>query len=269
MAGLENLTILVPESRELDLFAAMLEKEGASALRCPLVAIRDLDDTAQAQAWIARAADGGFDDIVWLTGEGVRRLLPIARRHGRETAFLDALARLRNITRGPKPVRALRELGLSPGLTATTPTSQGVLEAMAGLDLNGRRIGVQLYPGSDNSLAANFTARGAQVFPLTPYRYADDADDAAVIDAIRKLAAGRIGLVVFTASPQIDRLLQVARRNGLSVILSTGLSHTPVAAIGPVVEEVLRLNGITPVLRPEGSFHLKPLIRAIQAWRAA
>ena len=65
------------------------------------------------------------------------------------------------ITRGPKPARVLRELGLQPGLAAATPTSRGVLDALAGEDIGGRGIGVQLYPGAPGSLLAALHDRGA------------------------------------------------------------------------------------------------------------
>src|SRR5215472_10628086 len=64
-ASLDGLTILVPESRELDFFAELLEAEGATALRCPLVQIRDLDDTADCEAWIEQLIAGTFQDVVW------------------------------------------------------------------------------------------------------------------------------------------------------------------------------------------------------------
>ena len=35
MGGLEGRRIVVPESRELDLFVSMLERQGATAIRCP------------------------------------------------------------------------------------------------------------------------------------------------------------------------------------------------------------------------------------------
>jgi uroporphyrinogen-III synthase len=64
MAGaLEGLKILLPESRQLDLFAALLEDEGAVALRCPLLRILDLEDTAEAEAWIDQFAAGHFEDM--------------------------------------------------------------------------------------------------------------------------------------------------------------------------------------------------------------
>ena len=129
-AALEGLRILVPETREVDLFAKMLEAEGAQALRCPLVKILDLEDTGDAQVWIDRLVAGEFEDAIWLTGEGLRRLAALAERQGRRSAFVLALGQVRSIVRGPKPVRALRELGHSAALAAAVPTSQGVLDLL-------------------------------------------------------------------------------------------------------------------------------------------
>lgn len=268
--ALDGLTILVPEARELDLFVAMLEAEGAEALRCPLVQILDLDDTADAEAWIEQLVAGTFEKVIWLTGEGLRRLLVIAERSGRRPAFVDALGRVSTVTRGPKPARALRELGLTPNLAALVPTSQGVLDVLADEDIGGMRIGVQLYPGGGGTpLLTTLRERGAAVFPVTPYRYASQAESAQVADAIRALAVGRIGMIAFTSSPQIERLVEVARETGLETQLAAAFRSVRIAAIGPVVEETLRRYGITDVLRPDTSFHLKPLVRAIAAgWGA-
>lgn len=271
MAGaLDGLRILVPESRELDLFASMLEVEGASALRCPLVRILDLEDTTDAAAWLARLVRGEFQDAIWLTGEGLRRLLAIAEQRGSRAAFVDALAHVRSVTRGPKPARALRELGLAPGLAASVPTSQGICDALAGEDIAARIIGVQLYPGDGaNALLARLRDRGAILFPVTPYRYASETDAGQVAAMIRKLAAGEIDMIAFTSSPQIDRLEEVARESGLAQHLQDGLARVTVAAIGPVVEDALRRRGVLRILRPPSTFHLKPLVRTIAAAWAA
>ncbi len=268
MLALTGLKILVPESRELDLFATMLENEGAQALRCPLVQILDLEDSADADAWIDRCIAGDFDDLVLLTGEGLRRLLTLSK--ARQGALVAALGRLRTITRGPKPARALRELGLSPGLAAGVPTSEGILQAMAQENVAGRRIGVQLYPGDGaQHLMDSLRARGALVSPVTPYRYASETETSQVSAAIRALASGQIGMIAFTATLQVDRLVKVAQECDLSQELSRGLARTPIASIGPVVDEKLRLHGFTPTVSPQSSFHLKPLVRAIMAWRQA
>lgn len=266
MAALDRLTVLVPESRELDLFATMLEEEGATTLRCPLVRIIPLADTRDAEAWIGRCIAGSFDDLVLLTGEGLRHLVTIAG--ARREAFLSAIRKIRKIVRGPKPARALRELSLPVDVNAPQPTSDGVLEVLGRDNLAGRRIAVQLYPGSSGLVEA-LRARGAEVDPVTPYAYASDADTAQVRAAIDALTGGRVGLVAFTASPQIARLFAVAKEAGREDALRAALQNTPIAAIGPVVVDALHRHGLKAALTPDASFHMKPLIRAIIAWRNA
>ena len=41
-------------------------------------------------------------------------------------------------------------------LTAQAPTTEGVIATLAGEDLAGRRVGVQLYPGNPNDLLLDF-----------------------------------------------------------------------------------------------------------------
>lgn len=267
MSGLAGLRVMVPESRELDLFATMLEADGAVALRCPLVRILPLHDTAEASAWIDRAIRGDFDELILLTGEGLRHLLLVAGE--RKDSLIAALKRMRLTVRGPKPTRALREIGLAPDVTAPFPTSEGVLETFGEGDLTGRRIGTQLYPGggAENMVGA-LRRRGATLFPVTPYRYASETETALVAAFIRELAAGRIGLVAFTASLQIERLMWVARETGLDGELKQGLERTPIASVGPVVQESLQKYGFEPAVQPESSYHLKPLVRAIARWRS-
>jgi uroporphyrinogen-III synthase len=263
MSGkLHGLTFLVPESRELDLFAGMLEEEGADAIRCPLVAILDVEDAAPVEAWLKRLVAGEFDDLVLFTGEGLRRLLAHAERLGHREKAIAALSRLRTIVRGPKPVRVLREIGLNPGVSAATPTSQGVIQKLSALDLKGRTVGVQLYPGESGELADFLTAAGAEVAAVTPYRYASQIESDAVESAIRKMAAGEIDVVAFTSSPQVQRLIEVARARGIEDELRRGLARACIAAVGPVVAASIEALGATVSVQPK-SFHLKPLIAAI------
>jgi uroporphyrinogen-III synthase len=124
---------------------------------------------------------------------------------------------------------------------------------------------VQLYPGEGVSLATALRDRGAAVSPVTPYRYASQAEAVQVIDAIRMLAAGRIGMIAFTRSPQVERFMAVAREAALEAQLREVFTRVRIAAVGPVVEETLRRHGVTNILRPDANFHLGPLVRTIAA----
>jgi uroporphyrinogen-III synthase len=265
---LAGRTIAVPETRELEVFAAMLERRGATVLRCPLVAILDAPDPAPVLSFARALARSSFDDLILTTGEGLRRLIACIERHQPDlkTPFLEALARVRKITRGPKPARALRELGLRSDLAAAQPTTPGIIASLAGEALAGRRVGVQLYGREPNRPLIEFLEHaGAIVSTVAPYVYASAADDAAVHRLLAQLAAGEVDAIAFTSTPQVERLFAVAP--GTQV--SAALAHTLVAAVGPVVAEALTRYGIRARLMPEESFFLKPLTTALeQALRA-
>lgn len=266
MADLQGKAVALPESRQLDVLAGLFETRGARVLRCPMVAIRDAPDPEPVLAWIERVIAGGCDDLILTTGEGLRRLLGCAERAGRREAFVAALAGLRRITRGPKPVRALREIGLDTDLPAVAPTTEGLIETLSGLDLAGRRIGLQLYGTEPNARLQDFLrAAGAICDPVAPYVYAAEAEEERVLDLIARLDSGTVDLIAFTSAPQVRRLFEVAGRHGAEEALRRGLAQTGIAAVGPVVAEQLRSFGIRTDIMPERAFAMRPLVNEIMA----
>jgi len=260
---LAGRTIAVPETRELEVFAAMLERRGASVVRCPLVAIRDAPDPAPVLAFARAFAGGACDDLILTTGEGLRRILGCIERHEPrlQAGFLESLGRVRKITRGPKPARALRELGMKPDLPAQPPTTAGIIASLTAVDLRGRRVGVQLYGTEPNAPLMEFLERaGATVLTVAPYVYADGADDAAVRGLIARLSAGEVDAIAFTSTPQVERLFAVAP----AATVCAALGQTLVAAVGPVVAGALERHGVSARLMPEESFFLKPLTTVLE-----
>jgi uroporphyrinogen-III synthase len=260
---LAGRTIALPESREIEVFASLLERRGARVIRCPLVAIRDAPDPAPVLHWSRRVAAAELDDLILLTGEGLRRIVSCIERHepALKPQFAAALASVRKITRGPKPAKALRDLGMKAEIAAERPTTPGVIASLRGLDLRHRRVGVQLYGTEPNRPLVDFLeGAGAVVSAVAPYVYADAADEQAVRELIGQLREGRIDAIAFTSSAQIERLMTVASEQGAR----SALANTLVAAIGPVVADTLRRHGIDARLTPENSFFLKPLTRALE-----
>jgi uroporphyrinogen-III synthase len=260
---LTGRVIAIPETREVEIFAAMLERRGATVVRCPMVAIRDAPDPAPVLQWSRNFAAGACDDLILLTGEGLRRILSCIDRNepGLKDAFVQALGRVRKITRGPKPARALRELGLKPDIAAEVPTTEGVISGLRAHNLSGRCVGLQLYGTEPNRLLVDFLeGAGARVLAVAPYVYADAADDQAVLNLIVRLQAGEIDAIAFTSTPQVDRLFSIAPAE----TVAKALARTVVAAVGPVVGDTLRKHGIEARVMPEESFFLKPLTTELE-----
>lgn len=273
--SLAGRTIALPEHRELDRFAELVEAAGARTVRCPLVSILDAPDAGPIDAWLDRLLAGAFDVVVFLTGEGVRRL---AARHEARTpdpaaaraAFVQALSRCQKVTRGPKPARALHELGLATDLAAREPTSAGVAAALAAASLSGKRVGLQLYGTEPNEpLVSALQQAGAEVHPVAPYVYAPASDERAVLGLVERLAAGEIDALAFTSASQIDRLFAIARKHERAGQLEAGLARTKVAAIGPIAVDALASHGVRVDVAPGPPWILKRLAAALESALAA
>jgi uroporphyrinogen-III synthase len=243
----------------------MLERHGAATVRCPLVAIRDVADAAPVEAWLDRFIADPPDDLILLTGEGLGRLIGFAERAGIDAPFVATLAKVRKITRGPKPARRLHALGLKPDLPAGEPTTAGVIAALEAENLAGRRVAVQLYPDANPALTEFLSEAGATVDPVLCYAYASHSEDRDVAAVIDEMAAGRVDLIAFTSSPQVKRLCDVAAKSGRDAALQAGLARTTIAAVGPVVARAIEEAGGRVAVAPTDSFHMKPMVAAIIA----
>jgi len=262
---LNGYRILILETREEAQFSRLLTEQGADVLQCPMFTIHDAPDPAPIEAWIHRFVDRPFDDLVLMTGEGLRRLMKVARRIGIDQNFIAALGGPRKFARGPKPGRALREIGLEPQVTTEKPTSEGIIEMLSRVDLRGHRVGLQLYPEKDHGvLIGAITAQGAEVDPVLPYVYDAKAADANIVTAIDEMARGNIDAIALTNLGQIRRLIEVARAHGYEARLREGLAKTPIASVGPAVSDELKSHGLrTDIYPANDAFFMKPLISAM------
>ena len=262
---LDGTRILILETREEAQFSRLLKEKGAAVLQCPMFTIEDAPDPKPVLDWIARFTANPFDDLVLMTGEGLRRMLKLVRQHGGDTGMVEAIGKSRKFARGPKPGKALREIGLAPDVTTEKPTSEGIAEMLATYDLTGRRVGLQLYPEKDHAaLISAIEAQGAVVDTVLPYVYDSKAADTNILAAIDEMEAGRVDAIALTSSGQVRRLVDAARAHGREEQLRSALAKTEIASVGPVVSDELHAYGFRASITPaEDAFFMRPLISAM------
>ncbi len=232
------------ESRRAVEITELIRKQGGNPFVAPSMREAPLADTDAAFRFLDRLLAGEFDRVILLTGVGTRQL---ARVLGER--FSEGLGRVKIAARGPKPVAALRELGLTPDVVAPEPnTWRELLGALEGRPE--RRIALQEYGKSNPELIEGLRAFGAEVTPVRVYEYAMPEDAEPLREAARRLAAGEFEVALFTTATQIDHLVRAAREQGIEEAALAALRKCRVGSIGPTTTEALEEFGIHPAFEP-------------------
>jgi uroporphyrinogen-III synthase len=258
MNGFDGLRVLALESRRATELAKLITTYGGEPLVAPSMREVPLESNKEALAFAAALLAGEFDMVIFLTGVGTRTLLGVVETVHDRGKYIAALQRVKVVARGPKPVAALREIGITPAILAPEPNTWhellGALDdagkASPELGLQGARVAVQEYGVSNPELLAGLRERGAQVTRVPVYQWALPHDLAPLRSAIMAIAEGTVDVAFFTTAVQAIHLFQVAAEMKLEEAVRDGLSRAMVASIGPTTSEELRRRGIQADFEP-------------------
>lgn len=254
-SGLAGLRILSLESRRAEEMAKLILAYGGQPVVAPSMREVPLESNVDALDFARQLFDGGFDMVIFLTGVGTRALARVIATSYPVEQFVEALKKVVIVARGPKPIAALKELGVPVILAVPEPnTWRDVLRSLdekaASLPLDRKRVAVQEYGSSNPELLRGLAERGAVVTPVPVYQWALPEDTAPLRNAIAALTRGEIDIILFTTSHQVPNLLQVAAEMKLQSDLRRSFSRILVGSIGPVTSEELRAQGIAPDFEP-------------------
>lgn len=249
MSNFAGMRVLALESRRAKEMATLITTYGGQPVLAPAMREVALESNSEATQFIAAFIKGEFDMAVFLTGVGTRWLAEIAENTAQREQFVTALQRVRVVARGPKPVAALKELGVTASVIAPEPNTWR--ELLAELDREGPqpglrnlRVAVQEYGVPGAELLRGLEERGARVTRVPVYRWALPDDVGPLRSAIKSLAGNEIAVAIFTTSIQIAHLFQVAAEMALEEPLRHGLGRCVIASIGPTTSEELLRRGL-------------------------
>ncbi|MBI3696047.1 MAG: uroporphyrinogen-III synthase, partial [Acidobacteria bacterium] len=210
------------------------------------------ESNTEALEFTRSLAESGFDMVIFLTGVGTRALAAVAETVYPRERFVELLQQVVVVARGPKPVAALRELGVPVAVAVPEPNTWR--ELLRALDqheaIRGLRVAVQEYGIANPELLAGLEEQGAQVTRVPVYQWALPEDTGPLRAAVAGIARGEFDVVLFTTSVQVTHLLQVAAEMNLKEEIRRVLPRMVVASIGPTTTEALREHGLNTDLEP-------------------
>ena len=253
--GFDGLRVLSLESRRAAEMAKLIANYGGQAVVAPSMREVPLETNTEALDFGRTLAAGGFDVVIFLTGVGTRALARVVETMYPREEFAAALRQIAVVARGPKPVAALKELGVPVTLAVPEPnTWRDLLRALDertdSIPLKGRRVAVQEYGASNAELLAGLAERGAKIARVPVYQWALPEDTGPLRAAVEAIAGGEIDVALFTTSIQVTHLLRIAREMNLENEVRRGLSRIAVGSIGPITSEELREQGFQVDFEP-------------------
>jgi uroporphyrinogen-III synthase len=241
------------EARMSHELARLVEKHGGDPVCVPALEDAPEIDANMASKLVTSLLGGSYEVVVFLTGVTVSLLFELAERTGRRPELVAVLRNLTTVCRGPKPTAALRGFGVTPTLTALESfTSAEVIDALASIELEGRRVLLFHYGERSESLAETLAARQAIVEEQWLYRWRLPADTSGLERLVVSIVSGQIDALAITCQIQFRHLFQIARAMGLDHDLVRSLNaRMVVAAVGPTCRAILLTHGVDVHVVPD------------------
>jgi len=122
-ANLAGLKVVSFESRRAKEIAELVRRYGGEPITAPAMREISLSENHAALEILPQLEAGQFDLLILMTGVGTRTLNELLLTKHSQEKIVAALRKTRLVTRGPKPVAALKELGLQPDITVPEPNT--------------------------------------------------------------------------------------------------------------------------------------------------
>ena len=249
------MRVLSLESRRAPEMAKLIAGNGGVPTVAPSMREIPLASNTEALAFARKLSEGGFDIVIFLTGVGTRALARVVETVYPVEQFVAALRKIAVVARGPKPVAALKEMGVPVTVVVPEPNTWRDLlrtldEKTGSVPLRGRQVAVQEYGTSNPELLAGLSDRGAHVTRVPVYEWGLPEDVGPLRAAVTSIARHEFDVVMFTTGIQVNHLFQVAAGMNQEEPVRQGLSRTLIASIGPVTSERLQEYGLKADMEP-------------------
>jgi len=258
--SLTGFSIVLTCDRRAGELAASFTRRGANVIQAPTLRFLPLDEDAELIEMTRDVVRRPPDAVIVTTAIGFRGWIETADSSGLAPHLLEVLAETRLLARGPKVRGAIRAAGLIESWSAASETTAEVVDVLLEQGIAGRRVAIQLHGATDEMLLDRLRQAGAEVIPVTVYRWGPAPDPAAVERSIEATCSRSVDVVLFTSAPAAEAFLAAAEQTGRRDDLLAALRTDVVpAAVGEVTARPLREAGLQPLI-PDRS-RLGALIR--------
>ncbi len=233
--------IVVTRSRDqASVFAEMLIDRGATTIEFPTI------DVVPPSSWdeldAALKAVETFDWLIFTSANAVKFFMERLRVLGKDVRILKGV---KICVVGPKTAESLEAHGLRADLIPTEFKAEGVLEALGGAQVKGKRFLIPRAKVAREIIPDKLRELGADVTVAVAY---ENVKPAADVERVRRLfEEKKISAVTFTSSSTVHNFIEILGQKEYKKLLQ----NVVVACIGPVTAKTATEYGMKTDIMPK------------------
>ncbi|HTZ41256.1 MAG TPA: uroporphyrinogen-III C-methyltransferase [Syntrophales bacterium] len=243
----KGIVVTRPEKQAGE-FANLLAAEAARVILFPTIRI------VPPATWehLDRALGnlGSFHWIVFTSANGVRHFFRRLRETGRDVRDLKGI---RICTIGPATAAAVEGMGIRVDIVPDEYISEGVVKALQGVDLQGKRILLPRAEEARDVIPEGLAKRGASVEVVAVYRTVRSESRKETLQA--HLDAGEVDVITFTSPSTVNNFKEIMGAETLP-------GNVLIACIGPVTAAAAKKLGLTVNIFQE-EFTIPGMVQAL------
>jgi uroporphyrinogen-III synthase len=218
----------------------LIRAKGGGPHHIPAIEIKGLINPKSMKKFIKELTAGTVDYVILMSTNGVKYLFSAADEVKQTKQLQEGLKKACVIAVGPKTAEAIQEYKVRIDMVPEKYSSEGLLEALKGTDLKGKKIRIPRTSNATPTLTNQLRERGADVEEIYVYESGCPVDEELKIKFYTDLINGEIKAILFGSGLSVKNIFKMLTEKApMSFLRQVITQHVTIIAIGPTTAQAL------------------------------
>jgi uroporphyrinogen-III synthase len=245
----------------------LINEMGGIPYYIPAIEIKPLIDPVNFKKFVLDLKNGYVDYVILMSTNGVKYLFSIARNRQLLKLLHEGLKKSFVVAVGPKTGEALKEHNVRVDMVPKQYSSEGLLKALEGKDLSGKKIRIPRTSNATPTLTDKLREMGAEVEEIYVYASGLPTDPELKNKFYNDLHSGQIDAIVFGSGLSVKNIFNMlTERASMDALRKIITEKITIVAIGPTTADALREINIQVDVIPKDYIFEEALVALATFW---
>jgi uroporphyrinogen-III synthase len=247
----------------------LIKQMGGVPYFIPAIEIKALSNPVCLKKFICELQKSHVDYVILMSTNGVKYLFSAAENYKLARLLHEGLKNTFVIAVGPKTAESMKEYNVHVDMVPQQYSSEGLLKALEGKDLQGKKIRIPRTSNATPTLTDTLREMGADVEEIYVYESGLPMDEKLKEKFYRDLTSGCIDALVFGSGLSAKNIFKMlAEKASMEKLRRLIEQKVTTVAIGPTTAQALRKMDIKVDVVPKDYLFESALYALAEYWNA-